>query len=388
MISLRSLTLMKRKIKMTKRKLILISLLVLTLAFVLSGCGGEGDDLEGKNIVTFVVNGGTLNYGTSSTTSEINFAYHPGTYIIDPTDLPNYAISRNGYNFTGWYTSVECRANEKWDFTKTFETEKLVLYAGWEKAITLSYTVYYTDGDKSTALGSYNVSSGDKFEDWRKYASKREGYTGIGYYSDAECLVEWNFDYKHPGGETDLDIPVYVKYIEGEWQIVDSYEKLKSAIQKGNVYLTSDIDCGGEELFFSNDFDKIFEGNGFTVSNFTVTKSNTAINPAAAIFKSLGEKAVVKNVSFKDVTFKFFGIRESTDTIEVKANVAALAVSISVGATVTDVSVVGKIETDYSGSLSRLNEPYYQIKDKNATDADVMAGISGFSADITVDKQS
>lgn len=371
---------------MIKKKLIFIALVTLTLALLLSGCSGESGELDGKNIVTFEMNGGTLNYGTSSTNTKVNYAYHPGTYILDPTTISTYSISRNGYIFTGWYTSEECKPNEKWDFTRTFDTEKLVLFAGWEKAIKYSYTVYYMDGDEAVSLGKYDgVEPGEKFEDWRGFADGRDGYTGIGFYSDAECLVEWDFDYKHPGGDADCDIPVYVKYIEGEWELVDSYDELKSALSDGNVYLTADIDCGGKELPMRDFDERIFEGNGFTVSNFTVKKSTSLVKPAVAMFKSLGKGAVVRNVSFVDVTFDFSDIREGSGTVAVKPNVASLAVSMSAGATVSDVSVSGKIVTNFSGDFPCLNEVYYYAE---AADSAVMAGVTDFIADITVEKQS
>ena len=56
-----------------KKSIIIIAILVAALTFILSGCGGGGDSLEGKNIVTFEINGGTLDYGTSSTNQKINF---------------------------------------------------------------------------------------------------------------------------------------------------------------------------------------------------------------------------------------------------------------------------------------------------------------------------
>ena len=370
---------------MTKKKLIFTAVLLLALTLLLSGCGGQDSEFEGKNIVTFETNGGTLNYGTSSTKTKVNFAYHPGTYILDPITLPNYSISRTDYNFTGWYTSADCKPMEKWDFSKTFDTETLVLYAGWEKAVKYSYTLYYMDTSGEVSLGRYEVFEGDKFEDWRKFAEKRDGYTGVGFFSDPECVTAWDASYKHPGGDTDCDVPVYVKYIEGEWELVDSYDNLKSAVSRGNVYLTSDIDCGGEELFFSSEFDKVFEGNGFTISNFIVNKSGNVISPSAAIFKSLGSNAEIRNVSFANVTYNFFDIAESTDKVEIKVNVAALAVSIKAGAKVSSVSVTGTISTDYNGEFPCLNEVYYH---KDAALAEIMAGVTDFTANITVDKQS
>lgn len=370
---------------MLKNKLIFIALLALTLTLALSGCGGADDALEGKYIVTFEVNGGILNFGTSSTNSKINFAYHPGTYIKDPTTIANYSISRNGYDFTGWYTSPECKENEKWDFEKTLDVETLVLYAGWEKSIRHTYDVCFMDGENVKVLGSYKVNAGDKFDDWSRYANKREGYTSIGYYQDPECLIPWDDSFTHPGGDTDCSISVYAKYIEGEWVLVDSYDKLKNAISSSNVYLTGDIDCGGAELFFSNEFNKVFEGNGYTISNFKIEKSGTIINPALAMFKSLGQNAVLKNVNFDNVIYEFYDIAASTDKVEVVANVAALAISMKVGAKVENVSINGTLNTNYTGDLPCLNDPYYH---KGEIDAEIMAGVSNFVVNITVDKQS
>ena len=355
-----------------------------TLALVMSGCSGANGDLEGKNTVTFEVNGGILNYGTSSTNTKVNFAYHPGTYILDPTTFPNYSISRSGYNFTGWYTSAECKPDQKWDFSTLFERESLTLYAGWEKAIKFSYSLYYKDTDGEVLLGSYTVSSGDKFEDWRNFASNRKNYTGIGYYSDPDCTIPWDYTTTHPGGDADLDVKVYVKYIEGDWELVDSFAKLKAAIKEGNVYLTSDIDCGGEELSISS-FGKIFEGNGYKISNFKVNKGGTMIRPSIAIFNSLTATADIRNVTFDNVTYNFFDIRESTETITVKVQASSLAVNMAAGAKVSNVTINGTFSTDYNGTLNALSNAFYY---EGEPDAKVLEGVKNFTANITVDKQS
>ncbi len=368
---------------MKRNHLIFITMmaLALTLTLLLSGCAGGENDLEG-NIVTFEINGGTLNYGTSSTDQSVNFIYHSGTYVKDPTTFPNYSISRNGYNFTGWYTSKDCRPNEKWDFTKTIDTSTLTLYAGWELAIKYTYSVNYMDGDNKVELGTYTVSAGEKFDDWRKFANKRDNYTGIGYFSDADCTEAWDFNTSHPGGAEDLDIPVYVKYIEGEWQLVDSYDKLKSAVKAGNVYLTADIDCGGQEFYVSGTFNKIFEGNGYKITNFTINKQGTTYNPSSAIFFELGENADIRNVSFNDVHFNFFGI---ADDPNVKANVAALAVRMKLGAKVSRVAVTGTFATDYDEDLtSQVNQVFYY---KNEEDSAPLSSVTEFVANIIVDKQ-
>lgn len=370
---------------MTKTKLLIITVLALTLTILLSGCASGGIELEGKSIVTFETNGGTINYGTSSTNNKVNFAYHPGTYVVDPLEMPNYSITRKGYNFTGWYTSADCKPNEKWNFATLLEAEELTLYAGWEKAIKYSFTLYYTDGDKSVSLGSYNVSAAEKFEDWRNFASGRDGYTPMGYYSDAACTVAWDFTTAHPGGESDLDIPVYVSYIEGDWILVDSYEKLKSALTRGNVYLTSDIDCGGADLSVTGTYDRIFEGNGFTVSNFNVKQGGTTISPNCTIFGTLGKNAEIRNVNFEGAAFNMIIPQISSGTIKINVMVSALALDMLEGAKVSNVSVSGTIKTNYDGEFKNLSDAVFGAEGKSA---EIIAGITEFVANITVDKQS
>ena len=367
--------------KTTKRFLILVAVFVFacTLAVMLSGCGGGNDDLEGKYIVTFDINGGILNYGTSSTTKTLNHAYFPNTYIVDPTTMPNYSIARNGYNFTGWYTSAECKPEEKWDFTTVFSVENLTLYAGWEKDIVYSFELYYPRGDQDVFLGSYSVSAGDVFEDWRNYANGRTGYTGIGFYQDRELTQAWDFDYTHPGGDADLEIPVYVKHIEGEWILVDSFDKLKSAIKNGNVYLTADIDCGGDELAVPTTYNAIFEGNGFKVSNLLVKQFGTAKEPSVAIFRTLGSEADIRNVTFENVSYQFTNVKESTDKVEVTPKAAALAITMNNGATVSNVGVSGTVTTNYAGELTDVNHAAYGFDNDEAAN-----GIKDFYANITV----
>ena len=341
---------------MKKKYLILFALAVVTLTLLLSGCGSNVDNLEGKYVATFELNGGKLNIGTTEVSSKINYAYDPDSYILDPATYGNYQISRPGYIFTGWYKTAECNENEKWDFTtQKITSEKLTLYAGWEKEIVYSFTVCYADGDNLVTLGTYKVSEGAAFEDYRKYAEERDGFTPFGYYADAECTTPWNFDEKHPGGEVDTDIKVYVDYLEGDWIIVNNYSELKSAIGKGNIYLNKDIDCEGKELCYEGNFKFTFEGNGHTVSNFTVDKFGTQMKPRVAIFKNLTDTAVIKDVNFKDVIFNFSEVSKGNER---ERMVAALATEAG-NCTVTNVTVTGKLVTDYEGELPDINKPFY-----------------------------
>ena len=372
-----------------KRLLILISMIVLALTLTtgLSGCSGGTDEFEGKNIVTFKVNGGILNYGTSSTKTSVNFAYDPGTYILDPAkDIPNYSISRSGYDFTGWYTDEACTPASKWDFETPFEISSLTLYAGWEKSIRHTYSVYYVDETDGVAvkLGDYNALEGDTFSDWKNIADLRDGYTCVGYYYDDELTIPWDQNFAHPGGEIDLDIPVYACYIEGEWELAGNYDQFKRAISAGNVYLTADIDFEGREFPVVTSFSGIFQGNGHTISNFKVSKGGTATTPTAAIFKRITSTAEILDINFENVTYIFNDIKSSTATVTVTPKVAALAVDMQAGAKVKNVTIEGNIETNYIGDISSINSLYFFDGVPNEA---IMAGVEDVSVQITVNQQ-
>ena len=362
---------------MKKKYLIFFALLIVALA-VMSGCGKQEQSLEGKNIVTFELQGGTLDYGTASTNTKINYAYDPGTYVLDPVEFNNYNLYRSGYVFTGWYTSETCEPSTKWDFdSKTIDVEKLTLYAGWKKAIVYSYTVYYIgENDTPVSLGKYEVSEGEKFEDWRKYANGREGYTPFEFYSDAALTTLWDHDYAHPGGETDLDVPVYAKYIEGVWELVDNASALRAALRSNkNIYLTANVDFSGEEFLAKSDasvYSGKFNGNGYTVSNFTVPQRGTILNPFISLFNELGEGAEIKDVTFSGITFN------TADNLK-SLKAAALAKSAT-GAKITNVTVSGKLVTDYEGELSTLNSAF--------VDEESTAELQGFTASVTVEKKT
>lgn len=333
---------------MRTRNWIVLALLAVTLTLLLSGCGTGAVDLEGKYVATFDLNGGKLDTRTSLVDTQINYAYEPDALILDPTENADkklgYTVSRAGYIFTGWYTSKECLPEEKWDFTTGKITEeKLTLFAGWQKKTVYTYSVCYMNGEELITQGVYSVEAGAKFDDYLKYANKRTGYTAFGYYADAACTTPWDPNTVHPGGESDLDVKVFVRHIEGDWKIVDSYEKLIANLGKGNIYLTTDIDCGGAAVNLGT-LSAVFEGNGHTISNFTVARSTSNLFPTVAIFQMLGEGAELRNVSFTGVTYQFTGI-----TSPKGVKVAALALDAK-NCTVSNVSISGQFVTDYEGT--------------------------------------
>lgn len=353
---------------MRKINLLFVMILIAVLAVCLPGCGMKEQSLDGLYVVTFELGGGTMETATASTDTSIKFGYHPGTLVLDPCEMNGYKIFRNGYIFTGWYTDESCSESSKWNFDTLLSEEQLTLYAGWKKAVKLTYALYYFDeNNEQKLLGEYEVTPGKTFDDWRRLAKSRIGYTPLGYFSDPECSVEWDKSFAHPGQEEDLEVPVYVNYLKGIWTFVNTFEDFEKAISNGaNIQLNADIDGNGKTLAL-NDYGGILEGNGHTVSNFKMEKLKRNKTYSCSIFNNLLDGAKISNVTFSDVTYDLSGTQEAT---EIK--LAALAVSCqgkgNIEVTISNVKIEGNVVTDYTGELTKTGELIYDV----ATNAEVV----------------
>ena len=363
---------------MTKRHLTLFAVIILalTLMLSLSGCSGEEDVFEGKSTVTFVFNGGMLTTKTSTLKNEIKYAYVTGTKVLDIRDIDGYSFSKSGYEFTGWYTDESCEPQYAWDFNSYLDTNAVTLYAGWKKSIVYSYTLYYvTTAGEEVSLGTYPVAAGEEFEDWRNYAKTRADHTSMGFYSDKALETPWDNTTVHPGGETDCDVPVYVKYIEGTWELVSNLNALKKAISSGkNAYLTADIDCAGAEISFG-DYSATLEGNGYSVKNFTVKKTAQAYLPKCSIFNRLSDGAVIKNVNFENVNYDMIGV----DMNKIRELKFALLAVEAGDVTIENVNVTGTARTDYTGELPKAESAFYTTANEEP---------AGFTSSVTVERSS
>lgn len=294
----------------------ILSLLLILSLICLTSC--KKDDLiEGKVKIVYELEGGK--YKNSSSQIVHYYDFKPGStnLIYDPNTLDiDEEVTKPGYVFDGWYLSKEevdgnTVYKDKWDFDNDRATDEgMTLYAYWKKAIIYSYSLCYTDEDGSEkVLGTYEVNEGEKLNDYLKYANKRIGYTSIGFYDASDN--PWDEDFTHPGGESNLDIKVYVKFIKGNFVIVKTASDLIK-YKNRNIYLANDIDMEGKEFNFNN-YKGILMGNDFTISNFTVNYDATRSglredyeeSSKSSLYISLfGDLngATIENVNFKDVT--------------------------------------------------------------------------------------
>jgi len=316
-----------------KRKVLVAALIMIALASLLVGCNSS-TNYDGMTKITYELEGGSYKNCELPVYQYYEFKEGTSNLIYDPVELSTEKVKREGYKFLGWFRTKSGSGDDtvysdQWDFsTDKVGTEGVTLYAGWELKVKYTYNVCYIDenGEK-VVLGSYKVKEGAVFNDSRsKYANKRLGYTAYtyyngsllngGYYRDPE-LTEPIAGYEHPGGESDCAIDVYVRYIEGEYTIVRTASDLTLA-KSDNIYLDADIDMGGNTLSFDN-YTKIFEGNGHTVSNFKIKyvandqnlMENFENGSKNALFVSLFgglTGATVRNVTFTGATLTIQGV--------------------------------------------------------------------------------
>lgn len=352
-----------------KKRLLLITLFV-TLLLLLVGCGNDDEhDFTGKVKVVYELEGGIYQNCERPVTLYYPFAEGTTNLITTPDALSKEPLTRAGYTLEGWYTqkivaadgTVEYR--NKWDFsTHKVSSEGVTLYAHWERNVTHTYEVCYRDeNNEIVTLGSYEVKEGDLFDDWRRFANKRSGYTSLGTFRDEEGNA-WDMTTGHPGGKTDLAVRLFPDYIEGNYAIIRAASDLKTAANK-NLYLMNDIDLGGAKFGGFGDpntgiYSGTILGNGYSIKNFTLTYGSSVSDLVTDI--DLDEEGnllcislfdTLRNATLKDISFTDFSIEIKTSFDKVrKILVAPLAMKLE-SSTLENVTVSGewKVTTLPSG---------------------------------------
>ena len=290
---------------------------IIILLMCLSGCKSNKYDKSGVKVV-FELEGGTYQNSTLPVVYYYNFKTDKNYLITDPTSITEKAITRPNYDLEG--KCILCYLFEnninKWNFeTDRVSKEGITLYAKWKKKVSHTFNLCYknTKGEIVT-LGSYDASNGKTFpETWgyksiSKVKSPEYGYTAIAYVDENDD--PWDMNYKHPGGEESLAINIYLKCIKGIYTVVTTPQELIAA-KKNNIYLANDIDMNGAEKLL--DYGKEFEGNGYTISNFSLSydasknalKEDLEDNSRKSLYITIFgdcKNAVIKNVNFENVS--------------------------------------------------------------------------------------
>lgn len=370
---------------------IITFLFLFILPVFLVSCSEE-ENFDGKTKVVFELEGGIYQNCKSTITHYYDFEENTNNLIKEPTKLSNAEITKSGYNLEGWYTeknvvSGNTTYSNKWDFeTDKVTNEGITLYAKWDKNIKYTYNVcYYDENNELVSLGTYEVSEGEKFEDYSRLAKKRIGYTKLAF-KDINGNV-WDDDFEHPGGDNDLEIKVVVEYIKGNFEIVSTAEELLSSVGD-NIYLLNDIDLEGRDLDFAN-YNKTFIGNNHTISNFNLSYQCSRAD-LIDDFEELGKKSLcislfgntngakISDVNFENVTVNV----KTTLSLTYKIYVAPLSVSMK-NTNISNVSFTGSFgytdlpaNFDVENNLVFITDKAYHITDEASVISNVTINVT------------
>lgn len=118
--------------------------------------------------ITYVMNGGTNN------------ALNPREYTILNKNLDLYDAERDGYSFTGWYTSPYSNYS-KINFINTQLCKNQTIYARWTP---IEYIINYNtnDGTLETTKSCFTVESEIMLD-----SPTKEGYNFVGWFNNELC---------------------------------------------------------------------------------------------------------------------------------------------------------------------------------------------------------
>ncbi len=112
-------------------------------------------------------------------------------------NYPNSEPTRDGYEFTGWYTDAS--ANSEFNFTAEV-TSNMTVYAGWEKE-DVYYKVSFNANGGTNPPSSQSVLEGELALEPDKEPT-RSGYEFTGWYTDQNGKYRYNFGAKVNEGIT------------------------------------------------------------------------------------------------------------------------------------------------------------------------------------------
>ena len=399
---------MKKKLK----GVLLVLLTALAALFVFAGCsfGETLDDILTKNNltarVTYYVNAEGAEF-TPNTAKQKDLYYASGATAIDIGKVSNLGVKNDGFEFAGWYyvdkdsegnlvTTGEYEDSEgekhylyalaeEVDFSKKLEEgDHWHVAARWTTASKLRVellcdeveaelpldTDEYTDPaatDRELLYGKETVKSGDVVIergydsndevmdlDFDVLAFKDNAYTFVEYYLDKECTKIVEFPLK----KQESDQVIYAKCIKGNWTVIRqaksvgvTYGADRMFTYTGASYrywLTRDLDCTGVSVKAPLNYEAEIQGNGFKLSNLTVTLSDGVTR---GMFGAIKDNAKIENISFVNLKVSI------TVTSDIDGAYFVFS-SLSDKAVITDVNLKGEfvIVTDGKFKITNFGE--------------------------------
>ena len=223
--------------------------------------------------ITYILDGG------------VNSNKNPLSYnIVSPTIILQ-CPEKNDYVFEGWYTDSQFKGSKITEITSG-NFGDISLYAKWYDNYAITYEL---DGGTNNINNPkfYNI----KTVDLQLFEPSKENYVFLGWYNNREFNGM-------PLTQIDKNINADV-ILFSKWLLNISTKEDLIGIQN-DIYvdciLKNDIDLNGMEWEPIRKYRGIFDGQGFTISNYKITKNYVDIN--IGFFNSID--GIIKNLKVKD----------------------------------------------------------------------------------------
>lgn len=392
---------MKKKLKMICSAVLLCAAVAGLTACAKWNTPYDTLDEQGYTVsVRFDANGGVF-AGTNDVYVVDVFRADEGEIkLLTPDDARRqenaFTITRSYYYLAGWYQTRELRTdeagrplddygalcsqsgrpqgyiyNDRWDFDRDRLTpdqakassadNTMTLYAAWIPYV--NYELYAQNtasgawervGEPIQAidleLPKWNASTGKL--DSQKFPT-RDGYTFDKAYTDQDLTqpitetLKGNYNEERGILSHNGTVKIYTEWLTGEWfHIYNAKQFYSNAKADGHYVLHADLDFAGQiwkPNLTSTPFTGSIIGNGHKISNINVLQSAGANERQVygGLFGQITEQAELRDVTFENVSYTL--VEGSRAPI---SYFGLLAGEIADGATISGVSVSGKLKID------------------------------------------
>ena len=308
-----------------------------------------------------------------------------------------------------------------WNFAKDRVTEDITLVAQWTKVykfiLCLTEEVVGEDGVvtvQEKEVRSYTVNPGatiaDKLYDKKDnelfrradyIRPKITNYTFLDFYMDEALTTQMPMDLVHPGTYTQEvtvidpetnqevtqmvetnDVKIYVKYLKGKFELI-SQNNIKKLTESSQWYLVENVDLTGANAWTNLDsFKGTIYGNGFTMSNMTVTTLAMNVQGSGYNKHSIFGKmnGVIENITFENFTLKV-DTQYGASGIIGEQRLSFFAYNFGTkglldNVTLKDCAIVRKADNYYTATVG-VNSMWYEAPSENqATVTVVETGVT------------
>lgn len=254
-------------------------------------------------------------------------------WLMSQEDYDYYVRLRKQNSDDSTINVPDLKLGDEVDTSMTLEDgTHLYVVADWTKSVSINYVLAMKSGESATSISvttsgtTKTVSVGETI--YSEYfgtsssisRSDAEGFpssvtlndaTVLAFYYDAECTQPVNgANIDKPEEDEDgntQDVTIYAQCVSGVWEVLRTASDVRSMFNGGsdNYYLLKDIDCSEVTISPMSAFSGIINGNGYTISNLNVSKTNLSSNSSTALFGIIRKGAEIYGLTIDTVNITY-----------------------------------------------------------------------------------